>query len=169
MSKRVFQCYGFSPPAFADTTNLTNANYMAIASASSTTGLNVVEIFLGGQATASNVMQMQWARDSTVGASLAALAVPFTDGPMNSFANALGTAVASFTNATTNPQRTVATTAARLPLSFNAFGGIVRWVAAPGEEWGIVGTAVNVSESSLSNFTGGATAAISAHIVYEPM
>jgi hypothetical protein len=141
---------------------------MAIASAASTSGLRVQEIFIGGEASASSINKMHWARDVVVGASVAALAAPNSDGPLNGFANALSTAISSFVAAGTPPQRSAAITAARLTLSLNVFGGIIRWVAAPDEEWHICGTAVNVSESTLSAFTGGSVGAISANLVYEP-
>lgn len=166
--KRIFQADGWTPTAQADAANLTNATYMAIASASSTTGLRVGEIFIGGEASASSINKMMFARDSTVGAGAAALAAPNSDGPANGFANALSANASTFVAASTAPQRSAATTAARLPFSFNAFGGIVRWAARPDEEWHIVGVAVNVSESTLSAFTGGSVGAISAYLIYEP-
>lgn len=168
MAKRSFSVATFTPTATADTTNLANASYMAIGASGATAGLNVIEIFIGGQASASSINLMQFARDSTLGASLGALAAPNSDGPFDSRTAALAAVPLTFVAATTAPQRSAATSAARLQLNLNAFGGIVRWVAAPGEEWGITGITVNISESSLSAFTGGSVGAIGAHIVYEP-
>ncbi len=45
---------------------------------------------------------------------------------------------------------------------------IVRWVAAPGEEWGITGVSVSVSGSTLSAYTGGSVGLMGAHIIFEP-
>ncbi len=56
------------------------------------------------------------------------------------------------TNATNKPQRS--STLKLLNQSFNAFGGILRWVAAPGEEISIVGNTASLGELSLSSFTG---------------
>jgi hypothetical protein len=56
-----------------------------------------------------------------------------------------------------------------LNLSFNAFGGIVRWVAAPGEEISTVGNTQPLGEVSLSAFTGGTAGLMGAHVVYEPL
>jgi len=168
MAKRSFGVATFTPTATADTTNLANATYMAIGASGATAGLNVVEIFIGGQASASSINLMQFARDSTLGASLGALAAPNTDGPLDTRTAALAAVPLTFVAATTAPQRSAATTAARLHLSMNSFGGIVRWQAAPGEEWGITGVTVNVSESSLSAYTGGSVGAIGAHLIYEP-
>ena len=168
MAKRSFSAATWTPTATADTTNLANSTHMAIGASGATAGLNVLEIEIGGQATASAVNIMQFARDSTLGASLAALAAPNSDGPLNTLTAALAAVPLTFVAATTAPQRSAATTAARLSLSHNAFGGIIRWVAAPGEEWGIVGVTVNISESSLSCYTGGSVGLIGAHIIYEP-
>ena len=55
---------------------------------------------------------------------------------------------------------------AKLNLAFNAFGGVVRWVAAPGEEWWMIGTGANVA-TTLSNNTGSTTGTVSSHINYE--
>ena len=86
----------------------------------------------------------------------------------NTLTAALAAPALTFVASTTKPQRSTLASAGRLNLSFNAFGGIVRWVAAPGEEWGIVGVTVNLSESSLSAFTGSSSGLMGAHIVYEP-
>lgn len=168
MAKRSFSAATYTPTATADTANLANSTYQAIAASGATAGLNVIEIFIGGQASASSINLSQFARDSTVGATPTALAAPNSDGPMNTMTAALAAVPITFVSAGTNPQRSAATTAARLLLSLNAFGGIVRWVAAPGEEWGIVGVSVNVSESSLSCFTGGSAGLVGTHIIYEP-
>jgi hypothetical protein len=54
-----------------------------------------------------------------------------------------------------------------LSLSYNGFGGIVRWVAPPGSEIKQLGTAVSTGELTLSAFTGGTPSAMGAHIIYE--
>jgi hypothetical protein len=168
MAKRIFANPTWTPTATADTVALANSTHMTIAASGATAGLQVLEIYEGGQATASAVNIMQFARNSTVGVIPTALAAPVSDGPADGRTAALAAPPVSYVQAGTSPQRSAATTAARLNLSFNAFGGIVRWVAAPGEEWGITGVTVNISESSLSAFTGGSVGLMGAHIVYEP-
>lgn len=168
MAKRSFSEATWTPTATADTTNLANATYMAIGASGATAGLNVIEIYQGGQATSSAVNIMQFAREVVLGGTPAALAAPNSDGPLDTRTAALAAVPITYVAASTPPQRTSATTAARLSLTFNAFGGIVRWVAAPGEEWGITGVTVNVSESCLSAFTGGNVGLMGAHIIYEP-
>lgn len=167
MGKRTFSVPVWSPTATADTTGLANNTMMAIGANNATSGLLVQEIEIGGQGSASSPMIMMFARDSTLMATPTALAAPASDGPMNTLSPAAQTGSITANFAGTSPQRSAATTAGRLNLSFNGFGGIVRWQAAPFEEWGIVGVTVNVSESSLSSFTGSTPSNIGAHIIYE--
>lgn len=164
MSKRAFSAGTWTPTATNDTTNLADNTHMSL-NAGASQALYVVEIFMGGQAAASAINNMMFARNSTVGATLTALASPNTDGPLNTQAAAVTTVPGAFVAATTKPQRSSVATLARLNLGFNSFGGIVRWVAAPGEEWWIPGTGIGV-ESSLSNITA-AAGAMTSSIVYE--
>jgi hypothetical protein len=168
MAKRIFQQATYTPIATADNTAMTNATYMSIGAGNATQLLNVLEIQCGGQATASAVNIMQFARDLVLSATPTALAAPNGDGPMHTATAAL--AVVPITNvaATTGPSRTNTALTARLNLTFNAFGGIVKWQAQPGGEWAILGTTVSVSESSLSAFTGGNVGLMGSHIIYEP-
>jgi len=168
MAKRTFQQATFTPTATADSTALATATFMALGAANATQLLKVIEIYEGGQASASSINIMQFARDSTLAVTPTALAAPNSDGPMSSFTGPLSTVPLAFIASATLPQRSALTTAARLCLTLNTFGGIVRWVAAPGEEWDIYGISVSISESSLSAFTGGSAGLMGAHIVYEP-
>lgn len=171
MAKRIFQQATWTPTATADggTNFLANTTYMAIENPGASTALNVIEIYEGGQASASSINIMQFARSVAVGTTPTALATPNSDGPLNSFTQSLSTAIITYVAASTGPARSSVSTQARLNLAFNTFGGIVRWVAAPGEEWGIVGTTASASGSTLSAFTGGSAGLMGAHIVYEPL
>ena len=51
----------------------------------------------------------------------------------------------------------------------NLFGGILRWVAAPGEELVGVGVVQPFGEMSLSGFTGSGTGPSSGHFVIEEL
>ena len=104
------------------------------------------------------------ARDSTVGATLtttnsrkAALHPSSPTPQISQFTHATGTA----------PQRS--STLHLLHLSLNFFGGIVRWVAAPGEELVGIGATASFGEISLSGFTGSGTGASSGHYILEEM
>lgn len=153
----------WTPVSVADTTNFTNSGFQAVQGGTSTQRTNIWEVYMGGQATSSSPSIMLLARDSTVatgsltGGRLAALD-PSTA--------ALGANPSSFGSAgTTLPQRSA--TLSLLNLSFNAFGGIVRWVFAPGEEVGMLGNTASLGEISLSAYTGGTPGLMGSHLIME--
>lgn len=153
----------WTPTAVADTANMTNAGFAAVQGGSSTQYLNILEVFMGGQAAStSSPCIMVLANDSTVGATLSVGQVT----ALNPNSAALAAPPVSFSTATTKPQRHAG--AYLLNLSFNAFGGLVRWVYAPGEEVGILGNTEPLGEISLSAFTGGTPGLIGSHIIIEP-
>lgn len=149
----------FTPVAVADATNMTSAGFCALQGGSTTQRINCLEFFLGGQATSSTVNQVAIARDSTVGATLSG----GTNAALDPASAALGAPAVFFSTASTKPQRSA--TLYLLSPSFNAFGGIVRWVAAPGEEIGMLGNAASFGEVSISTLAG--TGPMSAHIIFE--
>ena len=166
MARRSFQAQSYTPTAQNDTTALTNATYQAI-SAGASQVIDVIEIYMGGAASASSINYMNFARNSTAGATPTALSAPNSDGFLNNSSAAVTTAPVAFVAATTGPSRAATTTLARLNLTFNAFGGIVRWVAAPGEEWTINGTGNNVESSLSAGPTAGSVGVMGSHIIYE--
>jgi|SRR5262245_32740321 len=171
MSKRAFHAPNYTPTATSDSTALTNATYQALKAANATL-LQVQEVFISGLAGTSSPTLMQLARSSTFGTTPTALAAPNSDGFMNPLSSALSSASTAYTSAATGPQRASTVTEAKLELNLNAFGGIVRWQAAPGEEWWIWGASTAsapAAESTLSAFTGGTVGAVSSHIIYEPL
>ena len=153
----------WTPVAVADTTNFTDAGHMSLQGGSSTQVSKLLEVFMGGQATASAPTIMLVARDSTVGATLSVGRLAALD-PATA---ALAAPPVVFNTATTKPQRS--STLSLLNLSFNAFGGLVRWVAADKEEIGMLGNAASFGEISLSAFTGGTPGLMGSHFIFEPM
>lgn len=173
MAIRSFETSSQTYATLADATGATALNFMSIEVAAAAEGLRVVEVFIAGQQTASAVAEMQLARESTVGSTAVALAAPNSDGPMNGFhlpTQAQDGSVTYVNATTTYPQRSNTTTSSRLQLGLNGFGGIVRWNAAPGQEWWIIGTTVSISGSILSNYAGtnAASSQLGAHVLYEP-
>ena len=153
----------WTPVAVADATNFTDAGYMALQGGSSTQRSNLLEVYMGGQAGASSPSIMLVARDSTIGVTLSVGRLAALD-PATA---ALAAPPVLFNTATTKPQRS--STLSLLNLSFNAFGGIVRWVAAPGQEVGMLGnTAALLGELSLSAYTGGTPGLMGSHFIFEP-
>lgn len=157
----------FTPVAVGDGANFTDNGYLALQGGSATQRSNILEVQMGGQASASAPSIMELARDSTVAATSITAGTngrgPVALDPASAALAAPPLAVGA---STTKPQRSA--TLSLLELSFNAFGGIVRWVAAPGEEIGVLGNTQPNGEVSLSAFTGGTPGLMSAHIVFEP-
>jgi len=154
-----------TPTAVADATNMTDSTYPAILQGgSSTMRLNINEVFLGGEASASSSPSiMVLARDSTVAATVTAGTT--RNAALDGSATAPGTLATFGHIATTKPQRSA--TLHLLDLSFNAYGGIARWQARYGEEISVVGNTASLGEVSLSAYTGGTPGAMSGHILYE--
>lgn len=168
MAKRSASVDSFTPTATADTTNLADNTYFGlIQGGSATQRINILEVELGGQAGASAPSIMVLGRDSTVGATVIA-GTGFRDAALDAATAALAAAPVTGRSATTDPQRS-STLGHLLNLSFNAFGGIIRWLAAPGEEISIVGNTASLGEVSLSAFTGGTPGLMGGHIIYEPL
>lgn len=154
----------WTPTSTADTTNLADNTHMSIQGDTGTRILKVIEVFMGGENSSSAINIMCIARDSTVGVTLTSLTTKQSQAPLN-FASAAAAGTWLFVAATTKPQRDVAKHL--LDLSFNSFGGLVRWVAAPGSEIYVVGNTASGGELSMSGFTGGSPAAISSHYIIE--
>lgn len=168
MSKRIFQVPVFTATATADhATTLANGSFLGITAGGATNRCEVTEIAIGGQSAATNFNIMMFARHNTIGSTPTALAAPNSDGPMDGLTQAVTSPSKGFVAAGTSPTRSAATDGARLNMTFNSFGGTVRWNAAKGEGWFITGITTLVSESSLSAYTGGGGGAMGAHIIYE--
>lgn len=157
----------FTPVAVGDTTAFTDNGYLALQGGSTTQRSNILEVQLNGLAGASAPQLMELARDSTVGATSITAGTngrgPVALDPATAALAAPPLAVGA---STTKPQRS--STLSLLEIGMNAFGGIIRWVAAQGEEIGVLGNAASFGEVSLSAFTGGTPGLSSAHIVFEP-
>lgn len=167
MAKWTGKSSTWTATAVADATNYVNLQFMALQGGSTTQRIALSEVFIGGQAASSAPAIMIVARDSTVGASPTALTTGESNAALDPATAALAAPQVFFTQAGTKPQRSA--TLGLLNLSFNAFGGVVRWVAAPYEELWILGNALNAGEISLSAFTGTTAGLVGTHFVYEPL
>ena len=169
MAKRIFQQSNWTPTATADTTAMANATYMAIRGGSTTQRLDILDFMIEGMApTTSSPTILQFARHSTIATTPTALAAPASDGPADPATAALAAPAVTFTAAAAGGQRSAVTTDARLNLGINAVGGLLRYNAAPTQQFSMLGNTATFGEASLSAFTGGTVGAINAHIVYEP-
>lgn len=163
MARWVTNFNSWTPTAVADTTNMTAQGFHALQGGSSTQRSNILEVYLGGQATSSTVNRIAVARDSTVfsGATSNAVLLAALDPATAALA---APPLAQSVGSTTLPQRS--STLYLLSLAFNAFGGVVRWVAAPGEEIGMLGNTASNGEVSISTVSGAGV--MSSHIIFEP-
>lgn len=177
MAKRSFNTFGLSFPATALAAAATSSGYMAMVGSSTTQVTDINEILISGTAAASTVGAFAFAPISTAqtgGAS--ALVAPHSDGPMQS--NATPTANTTYIAAvTTQPQASNAITAPKINVGLNTFGGIIRWNAAPTQQYTLIGNAVfaagppvTFGQAMLLNLTAGtgATTTSNVHIIYEP-
>lgn len=159
-----FSANSWTPTATADTSALANNTYMGIKGGSATATYKVNEIYMGGEASASSLNIMNYARASTIETTPTALTTKASNVGLN-FTSSAVTSV-GYVAAAAGQQRDVA--GHLLDLSFNSFGGIVRWVAAPGAELWIIGNTVALGGvMGLSGFTGATSGAMSAHLIYE--
>ena len=154
----------WTPVAVADTAAMTDAGHHTIQGGTSTQRGELRECYMGGQAGASSPSIMVLGRTSTVGATLTALRFAALD-PATA---ALGTNPTSYAASTTKPQRS-ATLGMLLNLSFNAFGGIVRWYAGPDEVISYLGNTASLGELSLNAFTGGTPGLLGSNMVIETL
>ena len=148
---------GWTPVNHADgATALANNSYQAHRTWAATAMVRNIEFYVGGEATSSTPQRMAVRRASTNVATPTNVAPgPYAPGPASAFQG--------YVTATTGP--TVASTTHLVHLAFNAFGGVVRWVAAPGEEiYQITNTAAN-SDLILDSIAG--TGAVSTHAIIE--
>jgi hypothetical protein len=167
MSKWSFAVETITLTGVLDTANFTDSGYMGLTGplANTTQRRDIYEVYMGGLAGASSPTPAVLGFDSTIGATFTALTTAQSNSPLDTASAAFAAPQVAFVATTTKPQR--AATLAKLVLAFNAFGGIVRWVASPGSEMKCIGAAANLGEVSLSAYTGGTPGLMMAHILYE--
>ena len=144
---------------------------MALAGGSTTQLIDILEILISGMATSSLTASFNLSRTATpVFATQAALVSPNSDGPLNPATAALANPALPFISATTPPTTSTTVTDAKLNFALNAFGGILRWNAAPTQQWSNLGNTFPLGVSVLFNLSAGgaSTATANAHILYEP-
>jgi len=172
MAKRLFAAYNVAYVAQAIGSIITNANsYMALRAPGANQLVDILEVLITGTAVSSTIGAFMLDRASTNSASETPLSAPNADGGQFPGISAIATnpIVAAIT-AGTQPIPSSATTDARLNLSLNTFGGILRWNAAPFQQYQMLGNTAPGAECVLLNSTasGGQNTTANAHIMYEP-
>lgn len=172
MAKRIFTTGGstmiWTPSAHGSAA--ASSCFMAAKGGATTQIIDVLEVMISGMATASTVAAMMLAYSSTLGITPTALASPGSDGPLVVNATAISSVVVTYFAAGTGPVPSNSVTLPKLNLGLNLFGGIIRWNAAPTQQWTQVGNAVSGGETVLWNSSthGGSAGLANAHIIYEP-
>jgi hypothetical protein len=169
MAKRI--CTNVAQTWAPTANNVAATQFIALKGGTGTQIVDCLEFLLSGMATSSIPMSIQAAYSSTLGITPTAMALPNSDGPMIVNATALANVVVAYTAAGTGPVPNAATTLPRLNLGLNAFGGIIRWNAAPTQQWTMVGNTTNGGETVLfadSSAGQSGSGALNAHIIYEP-
>lgn len=134
------------------------AEVLLALTSSATSVDRIVEVFIGGEATASTVNRMTARRSSAVGTTPSAQ-TPEKLNPRS--------AAAAATVATTFSAEPTTVAVALGTWAFNAFGGVIRWVAAPGEELYVVGGTAADTEISIESTSG--TGLISLDMKFEEL
>jgi hypothetical protein len=106
-------------------------------STSTTQMVTVQEVWLGGEVTSSTAMRTRIARDSAVGTTRTAGSVQKLD---QTYIASLGNAAFFSTSYTSLP---TIVAGCLVSFSWNANGGYIRWLAAPGEEF-VMSTATSI-------------------------
>ena len=172
MAKRVFTTGGSTMiwTASAQGSAAASLCFMGLKGGATTQIIDVLEVMISGMATASTVAAMMLAYSSALGTTPTALAAPGSDGPSVVNATALASVTVPYIAAATGPIPSASVTLPKLNLGLNLFGGIVRWNAAPTQQWTQIGNALSGGESVLWNSSthGGSSGLANAHLLYEP-
>jgi hypothetical protein len=156
----------WTPTATADTTNLVDNTHHTIQGGSSTQRGELREVYLGGQAGASSPTFMVLGRTSQVGTGTLGAA---RNAALDPATAALAAPPLPYITAATNKPQRSSTLGMLLNLSFNAFGGVIRWVNGPDEIISYLGNAASLGELSLNAFTGGTPGLLGSGIIFETL
>jgi hypothetical protein len=169
----MFTSGGLTFGATAAGSQATSGGHMSLTGSSATQITDILEVQITGKAAAAAVCATYLARQSTLGTGGAsALTGQNSDGPAH-FATAVlaSPVVDAVAYATNQPIPSSAITDAKLQMGINFFAGILRWNAAPTQQWTMVGNTAPGGGSILWNNSsaGGVAGLADAHIVYETL
>lgn len=150
----------WTPAATAEGAITTSNNAHMVRTTSATNRAKINEILIGGGATSSTVNDVGLRR-MTTNSTTPTARVPV---PMDPYSAAA--VFSSYITASTMPTTAaLATLQHVLNFTYNAFGGVVRWVAIPGGEVVIITSTASNSDIGLVNLNG--TGPQSSHYVVE--
>lgn len=152
-------------------TTATNG-FMGLINGSSTQQVKFSEIYMGGEApSASTVAAMTFGRATTLAATATAGAATLMASDIT--ATLPASVPTAFSQWVTTTAPVVTAGATLLRLSYNAYGGIVRWVSSPDQQITSLGTAAYVVGTQgaggevILTQTAGTAALMSGHFVFE--
>lgn len=131
------------------------------------TGFNVYEVLISGQSGSSNAIRLDVARATT---ATAMYGVAVSPGMLNVLSDTTPASIVANKAAWTATPTPSAVGLINLP--FNAFGGIIRWVAAPGSELVAVGSAAGTTgttQGMMCLVSRVGTATIDGHMLVEEL
>lgn len=167
MAKWSFTNANWTPVAVAAGATQTANGACFLQGGSATQYIETSEVYMAGQSGASAVNCMVLSRDSVVAVTSITLGANGKNAALDPATAALAAPQVPGFSATTMPQ--ASTTLQIMAWTFNGFGGIVRWVAYPGEVIKTVGASASLGELSLScSSLTGTPGAIGSSWVYEP-
>ena len=165
MAKWAYSIATWTPVVALDGAALTNDAFQGLKGNTATQRYDILEVYMGGQGTSSAPMYMVLSRSNLVGSSTTNSTMAVGTQALLDTAATVAASSLFFTSSVTPPTR--AANGRVLNLSYNGFGGIVRWVAPPGSEIKQLGQGVSTGEITLSAHTGGTASAMGSHIIYE--
>jgi len=168
LSKRIATTIGVTYTAQALGSAVAATSSFGLQGVTSTTQIiDLLEVLISGTASASTIGGFIGVQMSTLAATPTALANPNSDGPTQQ--NTTPVIQSTFITASTQGTPSSSATAPKINLGMNSFGGIVRWNAAPTQQYTMVG---NASPGGIMimipNVGQNATTTANAHMIYEP-
>lgn len=154
----------WTPTAVADATNFTNSGYISLQGGSSTQRINILEIKLGGLASANAPAQCVLSRHSTVGATGLSGGLLTADDPSTA---ALAAPPVVFSTSSTKPQRS--SSLHLRPLAYNAYGGLIKLSLNPDKPISMLGNTASFGELGISHLSGGTPGLQDSYMVIEPL
>lgn len=166
MAKRTFSTLGLTWAPIALGLATAN-NYMALQPASATQVVDIDEVLISGTVGTGTVGAFVLSQLSSFCATPTPLSSPASDGPM--VQGATPTIQTTYITAGTQPTIGSTATTPKLNLGLNMFGGIIRWNAAPTQQWTCTGSTAPGGGIVFNATAGtGASGTSNAHIIYEP-
>jgi hypothetical protein len=146
--------------------------FMGLINGTSTQQSKISEVYMGGEAASSStVASMVLGRATTLASTATAGAA--TSILTDITASAPATGPTAFTQWVTTTAPVVTSGASILNLSFNAYGGIVRWVSSPDQQITLLGTSAytvgtqGAGGEIILTQVAGTAAQMSGHFLYE--